>query len=220
MSIRSTGLSGPGGSEEDMPTSQDKPFAIPKLLVWEAWRQVKANKGAPGVDGQALGEFEADLRNNLYKIWNRMSSGACFPPPVKAVEIPKPHGDGVRMLGVPTVADRVAQTVVAMQLEPLVEPGSILTPMAIDRAGRLMMRSRYAGSGAGGTTGSSILMSRSSSTRCRGTSSSRRWKRSPTVAGCCCMSSGGLRPRCSIRTAPWLSETRELRKGRRFRRSW
>ncbi len=105
-----------------MPTSQDKPFAIPKPMVWEAWRQVKANKGAPGVDGQALEEFEADLRDNLYKIWNRMSSGSYFPPPVRAVEIPKPHGGGVRMLGVPTVADRVAQTAVAMYLEPLVEP--------------------------------------------------------------------------------------------------
>lgn len=86
-----------------MPKPRDKPFAIPKLLVWEAWRRVKANKGAPGVDGQDLAQFEADLRNNLYKIWNRMSSGTWFPPPVKAVEIPKPHGDGVRVLGVPTV---------------------------------------------------------------------------------------------------------------------
>jgi RNA-directed DNA polymerase len=105
-----------------MPKPEDKPFAIPKSMVWEAWRQVKANKGAPGVDGQALEEFEADLRDNLYKIWNRMSSGTWFPPPVRAVEIPKPHGAGVRVLGVPTVADRVAQTVVAMYLEPLVEP--------------------------------------------------------------------------------------------------
>jgi RNA-directed DNA polymerase len=105
-----------------MPNPKDKSFAIPKLMVWEAWRQVKANKGAPGVDGQDLDEFETDLRDNLYKIWNRMSSGTYFPPPVRAVEIPKPHGGGTRMLGVPTVADRVAQTVVAMQLEPLVEP--------------------------------------------------------------------------------------------------
>lgn len=76
-------------------TEQDKPFAIPKLLVWEAWRQVKVNKGAPGVDDQALGEFEADLKSNLYKVWNRMSSGTWFPAPVRAVEIPKPHGGGV-----------------------------------------------------------------------------------------------------------------------------
>jgi group II intron reverse transcriptase/maturase len=104
------------------PRLKDKSFAIPRQLMWEAWRQVKANKGAPGVDGQALGEFEADLADNLYKIWNRMSSGSYFPPPVKAVEIPKPHGGGARTLGVPTVADRVAQTVVAIFLEPLVEP--------------------------------------------------------------------------------------------------
>ena len=105
-----------------MPRPEGKPFAIPKLMVWEAWRQVLANKGAPGVDGQDLDAFEADLEDNLYKIWNRMSSGTWFPPPVRAVEIPKPHGGGVRMLGVPTIADRVAQTVVAMQLEPVVEP--------------------------------------------------------------------------------------------------
>ena len=104
------------------PSSQEKPFAIPRRLMWEAWRQVKANKGAPGVDEQSLEEFEADLADNLYLIWNRMSSGSYFPPPVRAVEIPKPHGAGTRMLGVPTVADRVAQTVAAMFLEPLVEP--------------------------------------------------------------------------------------------------
>ncbi|MHB1726559.1 MAG: group II intron reverse transcriptase/maturase [Acidimicrobiales bacterium] len=105
----------------DMQTSQVKPFDIPKQQVWEAYRQVAANKGAPGVDDETLGEFEADLKNNLFKIWNRMSSGSYFPPPVKAVEIPKPHG-GVRVLGVPTVADRVAQTVVAMHLGERAEP--------------------------------------------------------------------------------------------------
>jgi RNA-directed DNA polymerase len=105
-----------------MSTSQVKPFVIPKSMVWEAYRRVAANKGAPGVDGQAIEQFEADLRNNLYKIWNRMSSGTWFPPPVRAVEIPKPHGDGVRVLGVPTIADRVAQTVVAMHLGERAEP--------------------------------------------------------------------------------------------------
>ena len=99
----------------------EKPFAISKLMVWEAWRQVRANKGAPGVDGQDLAQFEADLGNNLYRVWNRMSSGAWFPPPVRAVAIPKPHGGGVRMLGVPTIADRVAQTVVANYLEARVD---------------------------------------------------------------------------------------------------
>jgi len=99
--------------------SSSKSFAIPKQLVWEAYKQVKRNKGAAGVDGVSVEEFEADLKNNLYKIWNRMSSGTYFPPPVKAVEIPKQHGTGTRTLGVPTVADRIAQTVVALALEAL-----------------------------------------------------------------------------------------------------
>jgi RNA-directed DNA polymerase len=105
-----------------MPKPQDKPFGIPKQIVWEAYRRVAANKGAPGVDEQSLEQFEADLKNNLYKVWNRMSSGSYFPPPVRAVEIAKPHGDGVRLLGVPTIADRIAQTVVAMHLEERTEP--------------------------------------------------------------------------------------------------
>jgi Group II intron, maturase-specific domain len=99
-----------------------KSFQISKQEVWDAWIKVKGNQGAPGVDGQSIGAFEADLKDNLYKIWNRMSSGTYFPPPVKAVEIPKAHGPGTRILGVPTVADRVAQTVVAMHLEKRVEP--------------------------------------------------------------------------------------------------
>jgi retron-type reverse transcriptase len=98
-----------------------KTFDISKGMVWEAYRRVKANKGAAGVDGQSVEQFEQDLKGNLYKLWNRLSSGSYFPPPVKAVEIPKASG-GVRILGVPTVADRIAQTVVAMFLERLVEP--------------------------------------------------------------------------------------------------
>ena len=101
--------------------SSGKSFEISKREVWEAWEKVKANKGAPGVDGCSIADFEADLKNNLYRVWNRMSSGSYFPPPVRAVEIPKPHGGGTRMLGVPTVADRVAQTVVARRLEGKVE---------------------------------------------------------------------------------------------------
>lgn len=101
--------------------SPDKPFEISKWAVQEAWEKVKANKGAPGVDAVSIEEFEADLGNNLYKVWNRMSSGSYFPPPVRAVEIPKPHGGGTRTLGVPTVADRVAQTVVAEELAGKVE---------------------------------------------------------------------------------------------------
>jgi RNA-directed DNA polymerase len=98
-----------------------KPFAISKWAVWEAYRRVKANKGAAGVDEQSLTEFERDLEGNLYKLWNRLSSGSYFPPPVRAVEIPKRDG-GSRVLGVPTVPDRIAQTVVAGYLEPEVEP--------------------------------------------------------------------------------------------------
>jgi group II intron reverse transcriptase/maturase len=101
--------------------SEAKPYAIPKQLVWDAYQQVKANRGAAGVDGQSLAAFEHDLKGNLYKVWNRMSSGSYFPPPVRLVEIPKETG-GMRPLGIPTVADRVAQTVVKMVLEPLVEP--------------------------------------------------------------------------------------------------
>jgi RNA-directed DNA polymerase len=103
-------------------TSGSKSFEISKHLVFEAYLRVKANKGAAGVDGESIEQFEAGLRGNLYKLWNRMSSGCYFPPPVKMVEIDKPGGRGVRVLGVPTVADRIAQTVVAMVLEPLVEP--------------------------------------------------------------------------------------------------
>jgi len=101
--------------------SEAKPYEIPKQLVWKAYQRVKANRGAAGVDGESLKAFEKDLKNNLYKVWNRMSSGSYFPPPVKFVEIPKDNG-GIRPLGIPTVADRVAQTVVKMVFEPLVEP--------------------------------------------------------------------------------------------------
>jgi len=104
------------------PKSQDKPFDISKWVVWEAYQRVKANKGAAGVDEVSIAEFEQERDRNLYWIWNRMSSGSYFPPPVKAVEIPKAGGKGVRVLGVPTVADRVAQTAVRMYLEPKVEP--------------------------------------------------------------------------------------------------
>jgi RNA-directed DNA polymerase len=105
--------------------SATKPFVISKQLVVEAFKAVKANAGAAGVDRQSIEDFEKDLKDNLYKIWNRMSSGSYFPPPVKAVAIPKKNG-GQRILGVPTVADRVAQMVVKMTFEPAVE--SIFLP--------------------------------------------------------------------------------------------
>lgn len=98
-----------------------RPYAIPKQLVWEAFQRVKANGGAGGVDEESIVDFEKKLGDNLYKIWSRMESGSYFPPPVKAVPIPKKSG-GTRVLGVPTVADRVAQTVVKQVLEPILEP--------------------------------------------------------------------------------------------------
>jgi RNA-directed DNA polymerase len=98
-----------------------KPFVISKHGVLQAYQEVKANKGSPGIDGESIEAFEENLKDNLYRIWNRMSSGSYFPPSVKAVPIPKKWG-GTRVLGVPTVSDRVAQTVVKMALEPLLEP--------------------------------------------------------------------------------------------------
>src|SRR6202022_1144124 len=97
-----------------------KPFLIPKREVWEAFKSVKANQGAAGVDGQSIEDFEANLSGNLYKLWNRMSSGSYFPPPVRRVDIPKASG-GIRPLGIPTVADRIAQSVVAKRIEEKVE---------------------------------------------------------------------------------------------------
>jgi RNA-directed DNA polymerase len=132
-----------------------KPFAISKRAVWEAWLRVKANKGAAGVDEQSLSEFEGGLEGNLYKLWNRLSSGSYFPPPVRAVEIPKRDGSP-RTLGVPTVADRVAQTVVAGYLEPGVEPHFHPTSMGIGRTARRWTRSGSAGSAAGDRPGSWI----------------------------------------------------------------
>ncbi len=98
-----------------------KPYDISKQLVWEAYLRVKAKRGAAGVDGQSIEAFEVNVKDNLYKIWNRLSSGSYIPPPVKLVEIPKGNG-GTRPLGIPTVGDRIAQMVVKMTLEPFVEP--------------------------------------------------------------------------------------------------
>lgn len=98
-----------------------KPFDISKQMVMKAYKLVKANAGGAGVDRESLEDFEKNLKDNLYKIWNRLSSGSYFPPPVKAVPIPKKTG-GKRMLGVPTVGDRIAQTVVKLCFEPEVEP--------------------------------------------------------------------------------------------------
>lgn len=100
---------------------ETKPYAIPKHAVWEAYQKVKANNGAAGVDRQSLEDFDRDLGNNLYKLWNRMASGSYFLPAVRMVELPKAQG-GKRKLGIPTVSDRIAQMVVKKALEPCVEP--------------------------------------------------------------------------------------------------
>jgi len=97
-----------------------KPFKISKHIVMEAFKRVKANKGTYGVDEESIEKFEDNLKDNLYKLWNRMSSGCYFPKPVKAVEIPKKNG-GIRVLGIPTVEDRIAQMVVKIYFEPSVE---------------------------------------------------------------------------------------------------
>jgi RNA-directed DNA polymerase len=101
--------------------SEAKPFVISKWQVMRAFEWVKANAGAAGVDKQSLSDFERNLADNLYKLWNRLSSGSYFPPPVKAVAIPKKAG-GERLLGIPTVSDRIAQMVVKLEFEPQVEP--------------------------------------------------------------------------------------------------
>lgn len=101
--------------------SQTKSQPIAKQLVWQAYKKVKANQGAAGLDDLSLADFDKELSKNLYKLWNRMSSGSYFPPPVKQVEIPKKDG-GIRVLGIPTVSDRIAQMVVKMMLEPQLEP--------------------------------------------------------------------------------------------------
>src|SRR6201984_3039091 len=105
----------PGDREESSVTC--KPYDIPKTLIWEAWVHVKANQGVAGIDAETIERFEQKLGDNLYRIWNRMSSGSYFPPPVKAVPIPKKNG-GQRILGVPTVSDRIAQMVIKQLIEP------------------------------------------------------------------------------------------------------
>ena len=137
--------------------SETKPFVIPKALVWEAYQRVKANKGSAGVDGQTIEDFDREMSANLYRIWNRMSSGSYFPPPVRAVPIPKKSG-GERILGVPTVSDRIAQTVVTLVLEPILEPVFHEDSYGY-RRGRsahdalAVTRSRSRASGAGSVTG-------------------------------------------------------------------
>jgi len=164
----------PANQRWEEPVSEAKPFDIPKRLVWDDYQRVKANRGAAGVDGVSLAAFETDLKGNLYKVWNRMASGSYHPPPVRLVEIPKATG-GTRPLGIPTVADRVGQTVVTMVLEPVVEPhfhpgsyGYRPGRSALDAVGTARKRcSGRHGSAAGGPIGSSIWTSKPSLNPCR-----------------------------------------------------
>jgi RNA-directed DNA polymerase len=107
--------------KEDEIMKTAKPFDIPKILVWEAFKRIKANQGSAGIDQQSIEDFEEDLSKNLYKLWNRLSSGTYFPPAVKGVAIPKKSG-GERVLGIPTVSDRIAQMAIKLAFEPSVEP--------------------------------------------------------------------------------------------------
>ncbi len=116
------GANPPGEEPRARPEPKVKSFEIDKRLIMQAWEKVRANNGAPGVDAVGIGQFQERWQDNMYRLWNRMSSGSYFPGPVRGVEIPKDHGEGVRLLGVPTVADRIAQTVVAARLEEAAEP--------------------------------------------------------------------------------------------------
>ena len=190
--------------------ARGKAYDIPKQLVWEAYQRVKANRGAAGVDGQSLAAFEKDLKGNLYKVWNRMSSGSYFPPPVKLVEIPKDDG-GKRPLGIPTVADRIAQTVAKMVLEPCVEP--IFHPDSYGyRPGKSALD-------AVGVTRKRCwefdwvvdLDIKAFFDSLDHDLVERPWPTTPTFPGSGCTSRGGSEPPCRCRTAPW----NRGRKGRR-----
>ena len=167
-----------------------KPFDIPKREVWEAFKRVKANQGAAGVDGQSIQDFEDRLGDNLYKLWNRLSSGSYMPPPVRRVDIPKASG-GTRPLGIPTVADRIGQEVVRRYLEPLLEPVFHADSYGIDLDVPRSTRSGPLASDAGGMTGSLISTSKASSTAsimncCSGPCASTR-----RALGCCSTSNAG-----------------------------
>src|SRR5713101_1981059 len=148
------------------PKLQGKSHVISKQMVWDAWLKVKENGGAAGVDGVTIERFGEGVKDNLYKLWNRMSSGSYFPGPVRAVEIPKKGG--TRILGIPNIVDRVAQTVAVMVLEPNVEKVFHEDSYGYRPGGRRWTRLRRAARGAGRRHGSSTWTSRPSSIRCDG----------------------------------------------------
>jgi RNA-directed DNA polymerase len=189
-----------------------KPFAISKQEVWKAYLQVKSHGGAAGVDAESIEAFEQDLKGNLYRLWNRMASGTYFPPPVLEVVIPKRDG-GERKLGIPTVTDRIAQTVVKRYLEPQVEPsfhgdsyGYRPGKSAVDAVGRARERCwQY--------DWVVDLDIRASSTASITTSSCGRCGSIPTVGGSFSTWSGGSRPPSNGRMARWRHGRQGLRKG-------
>src|SRR5437588_8037416 len=124
-----------------------KPFCISRWEVWEAYLRVKSNQGAAGLDAQTIEDFGRDLKKNLYRIWNRMSSGSYFPPPVRTVKIPKANG-GERTLGIPTVSDRIAQMVVKSRLEPVIDP--VFHGTCASASGFLWLQASEVGAARGG----------------------------------------------------------------------
>ena len=185
--------------------SEAKPYNIPKRLVWEAYQRVKANRGAAGVDSVSLAAFERDLKGNLYKIWNRMSSGAYHPPPVRLVEIPKEGG--TRPLGIPTISDRVPQTVVKMVFEPEVEPyfhpdsyGYRPGRSALDAVGTARKRC-WATDWVPSLIPSRMIWW------------NVRWRTTLTSLGSVCTLGGGFVPLLSVQMGLTLNGRRALRKG-------
>ena len=167
-----------------------KPFNIPKREVCEAFKKVKANQGAAGVDGQSIADFEADLSNNLYRLWNRMSSGSHFPPPVRRVDLPK--GDGrTRPLGIPTVSDRVGRKSSNDIWSPSWNPSSTMTPMDTAPVDRRSTPSRGPDGAAGGSTGCSISTSRAILTASIGSCCSKQFATIRIAHGRFSMSSAG-----------------------------
>lgn len=170
--------------------SRAKPFDIPKREVWEAFKRVKANQGAAGVDGQSVQEFEAQLVGNLYKLWNRLSSGSYLPPPVRRVDIPKANG-GTRPLGIPTVLIALRKRLFGGIWSHCWNQSSMRTLMGIGRGDRRLMEFGRLASDAGDTTGLSILISRLSLTVSIGNSCYARCESTRSAGGFCSISSVG-----------------------------
>ena len=200
---------------------QGKVFEIPKALVWQSYQQVRKNKGAAGSDGQTLKEFDENRDRNLYKIWNRLSSGSYFPPPVLEKTIPK--GDGKeRTLGIPTVADRVPKARSKSTWKRSWNRSLTKTPTGIDRTNRPMMPLRSANEGAGATVGSWKLISKPSSTVCAMTWCSRRSNIIKCHSGSCSIVDAGWKlPRSRKLASNRLGRGNwALRKEESFRHSW